>query len=430
MRKPRKSHITRYGEGSFKYNPTRDLWVGRYDTGQLTPRRTRLYITVSARDEDTAWQNFTAAKKDFFINGPKLPEVKLGQTVQGWAKVWLPKHEKSVRGTTYATDRGNVTNWITPIIGTAKLDQLTAAHMRLVGDAPLKAGRSLSTANSAQRTLTKMLNAAKADGYQVPDRIFAQKKKGLGKSTRTRMSKTEVKAVFTQAYAMYPDAVRIFIAVLYGARQAEVLGLTWDRITYYDNIAPDSLLWGEMSLAWQTKALRYRDKTLGTFHINDDEEVEHIVDAWHFTRPKTDAGERVLPLIAPVVAELKKWRKECPSGEGNPWNLVFPRVRGKDKFLGYPRNPKNDVTEWEAAQRAAGVYKRHPDPKVEGDMGEFYLMHEARHSMISMLADEGVSRHVIAAMVGQTRLVQDYVHGDLEESGKAISLLAGLLPTA
>ena len=63
-------------------------------------------------------------------------------------------------------------------------------------------------------------------------------------------------------------------------------------------------------------------------------------------------------------------------------------------------------------------------------MGEFYLMHEARHSMISMLADEGVSRHVIAAMVGQTRLVQDYVHGDLEESGKAISLLAGLLPTA
>ena len=61
MRKPRKSHITRYGEGSFKYNPERDLWVGRYDTGQLTPRRTRLYITVSARDEDTAWQKFTAA---------------------------------------------------------------------------------------------------------------------------------------------------------------------------------------------------------------------------------------------------------------------------------------------------------------------------------------------------------------------------------
>ena len=57
-------------------------------------------------------------------------------------------------------------------------------------------------------------------------------------------------------------------------------------------------------------------------------------------------------------------------------------------------------------------------------------MHEARHSMISMLADEGVSRHVIAALVGQTQLVQSYVHGDLEEGGKAISLLAGLLPTA
>lgn len=427
-RKPRKPHITRYGEGSFKYNPKRDLWIGRYDTGQLTPRGTRLYVTASARDEDVAWQKFTAAKKDFFINGPKLPDVVTGQTVKGWSQVWLPRHEKAVRGTTYMTDRGNLSNWIVPKIGKVRLDQLTAAHMRIVGDAPLAKGRSASTANSVQRTLTKMLNSAKADGYNVPDRIFAQKKRSLGQSTRTRMSKEEVRAVLTQAYAMYPDAVRVVIAVLYGARQAEVLGLTWDRVTYYTDVGPDDPVQGELSLAWQIKALRYQDRAAGIFHIKDEDEVRHVVGSWHFTRPKTSAGTRTLPLIAPVVAELKKWQAVCPRGTRNPWNLVFPRIRGAEERLGYPRNTKIDTEEWEAAQKAAGVYKR--PPTSEKDPGEFYLIHEARHSMISMLADEGVSRHVIAALVGQTQLVQDYIHADLEEGGKAVALLAGLLPSS
>lgn len=427
MRTPKRQHMTRYGEGTFNYNAKRNLWIGRYDTGQLTPRGTRLYITSTARDEDAAWQKWMAAKKEFMLHGPKLPEVKPGQTVKGWCLEWLPRYEREVRDSTFMTGRGNVTKWIIPTVGKVRLDQLTAAHMRMVGDAPLRAGLSASTANSAQRTFTRLLNAAKADGYPIPNRVFAQKKKSLGKSSRTRMSKAEVQAVFTQAYAMYPDAVRLFMAVLYGARKGEVLGLTWDRVTFYEDVAPGAVMVGEISLEWQVKPLRYKDKAAGVFHVKEGDEVRHLVDAWHFTRPKTDVGTRVLPLIAPVAVELMRWKALCPrKGRRNPWNLVFPRVRGKASQLGYPRNRKADTNEWEAAQKAAGVYKR--QPVGEGDPGEFYLMHEARHSMISMLADEGVSRHVIAALVGQTQLVQSYVHGDLEEGGRAVSLLAGLLP--
>jgi integrase len=426
---PKKAHVPRYGEGSFKWVASRRLWVGRWDTGDVTDRGTRIFVTASARDEDTAWQRFVAAKKKYALEGKPLEGVRRGQTVKGWSEVWLPLHEKEVRSGPFMTDRGNVKNWILPQIGKIKLEDLTAAHMRKVGDAPRRAGKSASTANSAQRTLHKMLVAARADGYSVPERIFAAKKVGVGKSDRTSMSKDEVSQVFTKAYELYPDAVRLFLAVLYGARKSEILGLTWDRVHLDEDPADDEVVVGSIDLSWQVQSLRR--KADGTFHVKDGEEVHRIVGAWHFTKPKTQAGDRVLPVIAPVAKELREWRKKCPKGDLNPHNLVFPRIRGAREYLGYPRNKQTDLDEWKAAQKAAGVYKRPPDPKKEGDEGEFYLLHEARHSMISMLADADTPKHIIELLVGQTELVDTYVHGSLEMAGQAVSdVLAPLLPAA
>lgn len=429
MKTPKRGHRPEYGQGSFKYDPRMKLWRGRFDTGLKTASGTRRYITASAKNEDEAWQRFQAAKKDFFINGPKLPTVKKGLTVEGWTREWLPTHEQAVRDTTYATDRSNVKNWIIPQIGNAKLEELTAAHMRKVGGAPLKAGRSGSTANSVQRTLTKMLNAAKADGYKIPDSIFAQKKKPLGKSQRTRMSVEEVKAVFDLAYKTHPDAVRFFLAVLYGSRRSEILGLTWDRVHFYDQPGADAVVVGEMDLSKQVRPLRYLDRAAGTFHIKEGEEhlVEHLAGRWHFTPTKTAAGERVLPMIAPVAVELRKWQAACPPGAENPFNLVFPRLEWRNsEYAGHPRNFHDDGKQWRDLQHRAGVYKREPSGD---DPGEFYVLHEARHSMISMLRDAGVSKHIIEMLVGQTSLVESYTHSELEAAGEAVGLLAGLLPS-
>lgn len=430
-RKPKRGHITRYGEGSFKWVPARNLWVGRYDTGTLTPRGTRLIITASSRDEDTAWQAFTAKKKDFMLHGARPADVSASQTVKGWAKIWLENHTGDVRSGSYATDKSAVNVWIIPTIGTVKLEALTAAHMRAVGKAVTDAGRSGSTANGAQRVLNKMLNAAKADGYRIPDRVFAARKSSVGVTTRSRMSREEVQAVFRFLYTAYPDAVRFFLAVLYGSRKGEVLGLELARCIFYPDPEPGAVVVGEIDLSWQIQALRYKNRSTGEFHIKDGDEVRHIVDAWHFTRPKTAAGVRTLPIIAPVAKELRAWIEKCPIGDANPYGLLFPRIRGAADKLGYPRNRKTDLDEWKAAQKAAGVYKRRPDPAVDGDEGEFYVLHEARHSMISMLADARVPRHIIEMLVGQTELVDSYVHGELESAGQYVSsALSDLLPNA
>lgn len=415
MRAPKRAHRTRYGEGSFKYNEKRGLWIGRFDTGTLNSRGNRIVITASAKDEQTAWNRFIAAKKDFLINGPKLETIKRNQTVKGWADEWLPRHSATTVASNWKTDRANLKNWIIPQIGKVRLEDLTAAHMRKVGEAPKKAGRKASTAHSAQRTLTKMLNAAIQDGYKVPKRVLAAKKVSLGETDRAAMTVDQAKQVFAKAREMFPDHIRFLMAVLYGARKSELLGLTWDKITYYPDLPEGAPIVGEIDISQQLQAVPYKDRGAGTFHIPEDREAVHLVDSWHLVQPKTKAGERALPLLAPIAKDLEAWRAECPTGEGNPHNLVFPRIRGKKEFLGYPRNKETDLKEWQQIQAAAEVWKRPGDPPT------YYLLHEARHATITMLADAGTPKHLIEMLVGQTELVRGYVHGSLDSVGSAVS---------
>jgi integrase len=420
-RKPKRSHRVTYGKGTFYYREKDHRWVGAFLAGQTLSGKPRR-IVVTDKKEDEAWKKFEAAQEEWIKHGPLADGLQPGQTVAGWAEKWLEIRETKVRPKTQAQDRTNVNRWIIPAIGRKRLEKLTAEHMRLVGEAPITAGLSLSTANSAQRTLHKLLRDAVAEGYRIPEMIFAADKEGRGTSKRTRMSKDEVSKVFAKAYEIYPDAVRFFLAVLYGARQSEILGLTWDRVILYGDSQKNSTVVGEIRLTYQVQQLP-KDPSSGKYVHRRDDDVRQLVDAWHLVPTKTKAGTRSVPLISAVADELVAWKLRCEREHyANPYNLVFPRINGQERYLGYPRNPKQDLAEWKAVQKEAGVCKSD---------GSHYLLHEARHSMISMLADAGTPRHIIEMLVGQVELVDTYVHGELETAARAVTdVLAPLLPEA
>jgi Phage integrase family. len=418
-KKPKRGHKTLFGKGSFYYREKDGRWVGAFLAGQTRSGKPRRIVVTDQR-EDEAWRKYVEAQERWIKEGPLPDGLQAGQTVSGWATHWLDSRKGVVRPKTQAQDKTNVNKWIVPTIGSIKLEKLTAAHMRKVGDTVLAAGNSLSAANSAQRTLNKLLRDAVADGYRVPERIFAASKMSRGSSERTRMSKDEVRKTFSKAFELHPDAVRFFIAVLYGSRQSEVLGLTWDRVIFYDDVPEGSTVVGELRLSFQVQQLP-KDPDTGKPVAKRDDEIIHLVDSWYLVPTKTEAGKRTVPLVSPVAKELKAWKAKCKAAKyKNPHNLVFPRITGTPKYLGYPRNAKQDAKDWRTIQDAANVHK--PD-------GSYYLLHEARHSMISMLADAQVPRHIIEMLVGQTELVESYVHGEMETAARAITdVLVPLLP--
>ncbi|WP_182049285.1 hypothetical protein [Changpingibacter yushuensis] len=244
-----------------------------------------------------------------------------------------------------------------------EIEVLTAAHMRKVGEAARTSGRSLSTANSAQRALNKMLVAALADGYRVPERFFAAKKSGAGKSSkRTSMSKQEVAATFTQAYAMHPDAVRLFLAVFHGTRAGEISGLHWVHLLFDPTLKPDAIV-----AAPCASHCKYIPSPIST-------EIWEHSGSRRATTSRSHAS--AMHVTVKPIAKSRETRKRPPNGTRNSHGELF------------------------------------------GD-AEYYLLHEARHSKISLLADSGFPQHITEMLVDQTKLVKNHVHGDMKIAAKA-----------
>ncbi len=63
--KPKEEHRVRQGEGSFYFRNADQRWIGVVDLGRTENGR-RKRITVSDRDEDTAWEKLQARRAQVF----------------------------------------------------------------------------------------------------------------------------------------------------------------------------------------------------------------------------------------------------------------------------------------------------------------------------------------------------------------------------
>jgi len=142
----------------------------------------------------------------------------------------------------------------------------------------------------------------------------------------------------------------IMFACLTGARQSEILGLSWDDL----------------------------DLEGGKAYIR------RVLSGGKFYPPKTEASRRVIDLPPILVEELKIHRlRQAVELEGNPHNLVFTTTTGT------PMDKRN-VTQriLEPALRRAGLRK----------VG----FHSLRHSYVSMLIHQGENIKTIQSLVGHS----------------------------
>ncbi|MGO2360655.1 MAG: tyrosine-type recombinase/integrase, partial [Brachybacterium tyrofermentans] len=120
------------------------------------------------------------------------------------------------------------------------------------------------------------------------------------------------------------------------------------------------------------------------FRVPDGYEYVQMAGRWHWIRPKTRAGKRLIPLVPWMVEALRQWRLVAPK---SALGLVWPAPDGG------VREKEADRLEFHTLQKAAGV--SHPG-------GRFYHVHEARHATASILLAMRVDTQVIIAIMGHS----------------------------
>lgn len=380
------------GTGSIYQRGTDGLYVARVEAG-WTPQGTRRRITVSSKSKAEALRKLRELQRKIAAGDtPAVASARL--TVQAWSKTWLPMHATRVRPTTFVTDRGAVRKWIVPTLGHRRLADLTPADLRALREAITGAGRSTTTALHAHKILVKMLKDAVIEGHDVPQRVREAPKPTKAANDRAAIPLDHALKILKVATAR-DDAPRWVASLLQGMRQGEALGLTWDRVALD---VPEPVV----DVSWQLQWLEVGGQR------PDGWEERHLTGRAYLTRPKTAAGQRVIPLVPWMQAALRLAREQWTP---NPWGLVWTAD-------GQPIKDEDDRQAWHAIQAEAKV--KHPS-------GRPWHGHEMRHTTATLLLQRGIDRKVIEQILGQAVLVESYLHVGREQTARALADVADTL---
>lgn len=349
-------------------------------------------------------------------------------TVAVWLEKWINEvRADDLRPKTIRDYKSTITNYINPHIGTVKLDKLTADHVRkMIRGA--RGAKGLQTRN-AQKAWTLLRRAIDdAIKEELTEKNPARLVRKPPHIPQERGAYDEETAKLLLAKAIEIDegretgpflATRWATAFLTGARQAECMGLTWDRVDL------DSAV---IDISWQLQRHTRRHgcgdpPTCGKKgpawcpHTEWDlpagfEYVDcHRSLIW--TRPKTNKGTRWVP-ITPALLELLKVYKRQQAGVYNPHNLLWHHDDGR------PMSQEEDNRAWNGLIAACGIKKQRGEA----------LLHEARNTAATQLLEEGTDVRVIQEILGHAHILttREYQTVSLDFARKAVKGLGKLLP--
>lgn len=392
------------------------MWVGTVEipTADGKRRQKRVYSKSYAQARD----KLRALQTD--ITKGLVPSTAT-TTVAKWLPHWLETiHGPHVRPKTYEFYADSVRLHILPALGGKRLDRLTPEDVRTM----LRGIESTRNQQRAHQVLKLALKAAINEGLLSRNVCDAVAKPKHLTKTRDAFTPEQARHIIRTAISVeetQPDteprlATRWALAFLTGARQAEMLGLEWDRV---------DLDAGWIDLSWQLQQL---DQRHGCHDANGTPTCERSRPGycpdrqWVFpagyeyrechrslvwTRPKTKSGTRVVDLTPPALQLL---RLHAGQDSPNPHNLVWRYPDGR------PVAPKDDGSRWGELLKQAGMAAA--------------PLHSIRHSTASMLQAAGVDEPTRMAIMGQSSVAahRGYLHVERTQTRAAVANLDALLP--
>lgn len=324
----------------------KEAWVVDY-VDQAGRRRLRTF--AKKKDADA----FHATAKVEIREGVHTAH-SASTTLNHAADLWISTCEsRKLERSTIESYRQHVKFHIRPFLGNVKLSQLSAPLVREFEDKLRRGdpapGETEGKARSPAmiRKIATSLGAIVADAQErgliarnVVRDLRSRRQKGSERRADRRQkgklkvgvdipSPQEIKAIVAHLEGRWRPI--LLTAIFSGLRSSELRGLRWHDV---------NLKKGELH-------------------------VRQRVDQWgEFGAPKSESGERVVPMPPILVNTLREWKLACPKGE---LDLIFPTGRGT------PENHANVINRGlQPAQVAAGVVDKHGAAKYPG-------LHAVRH---------------------------------------------------
>jgi integrase len=339
---------------------TKEAWIADY-FDQAGKRHIQTFDKKKAAE---AWLDGAKAEVRTGTHTADSTSKTIGEAGDAWiAEAETDGLERS----TIAHYRQHLDLHIRPHIGTVKLSRITAPQVHDFRKQLRKAKVSPAMVDKVVTSLGSIIAYALDNGMVAKNVVRdarPRRRRGQEKRQRKRIeipTKAEIRNLIAKAEGRWRPL--IITAIFTGLRASELRGLTWDAV----------------DLGRKVLTVRQR------------------ADAWNVLgAPKSEAGQREVPLAPMVVNTLKEWRLVCPRRKkggddaGDLW-LVFPNGAGK---LESHANILNRGF-W-PLQVACGM--------TDGEGAPKYSLHALRHAAASLFIDQGMNPKRVQTIMGHANI--------------------------
>lgn len=272
---------------------------------------------------------------------------------------WHKLRKMELRPTTFEAEEIYLTRHLIPFFEavSGEVEQIKPLHVQMYIHSKLESGRSdgkgglqLVSVRKHLSVLRNLLDDAVVYGYLQSNPVSVvriPKQRGTKKEREVFLSADRVRLLFQRLEGQYIK-LPVMLALIYGLRRSEVLGLRWDSIDF-------------------------RNNTLTVCHT-----VVKNVKIYASDQAKTNSSFRTFQLLPQIRDALLKYRRDTQSGV----EYLFERA------IGEPIRPDTLTRTFQRELARVGFSRMR--------------FQDLRHSTASFLFDEGWSLEDVKAWLGHS----------------------------